>query len=100
MVVPTFGWRTWKGRGSRLLRDGEDETATVQVRESYGGPTAGYIFIRVYRETEEHAGYTIIALNEKNDIAAVANGLKNDQAWQNVHAALRAKGVNSQPEGE
>lgn len=98
MAIPTFGWRTWKAFGSRLMRDENDDSASVQVRESYSGPTAGYIFVRIYRETEDHAGYTIIALNERNDIAAVANGEKNARAWENVHAALRAKGVDSQPE--
>jgi hypothetical protein len=98
MAVPTFGWRTLKAVGTRLMRDENDESLSVQTRESYSGPTKGYIFIRVYSETDDHKGYTIIALNEKRDIAAIANGEKNAQTWDHIHAALRAKGVNSQPE--
>lgn len=98
MAVPTFGWRTLKAVGTRLMRDKDDEALSVQARESYSGPTKGYLFIRVYSETEHHTGYTIIALNENRDIAAIANGTKNASTWDNIHAALRAKGVDSQPE--
>jgi hypothetical protein len=94
MSVPTYGWRTFKAAGenagTRLMPDGEDETRTFQVRESYSGPAEGYTFIRIWREGQ---GYTILALNERDDIAAMAFAKKNAQAWDNIHAALKQKGI-------
>jgi hypothetical protein len=94
MAVPTYGWRTFKARGeeagTRLMRDGEDEALTFQVRESYSGPTAGFTFLRIYREGK---GYTILALDGDNRVAAMAFGEKNAQAWDNIHAAMRVKGL-------
>ncbi len=97
MSTPTYGWRTLKAAGekagTRLMRDGTDETLSIQARESYSGPTAGYLFLRIWREDQ---GYTIMAFDGAGSLAAMAFGKKNAQAWDNIHAALREKGIDSQ----
>jgi hypothetical protein len=75
------------------MRDGTDETLSIQARESYSGPTAGYLFLRVWREDQ---GYSIMAFDDAGNLAAMAFGKKNAQAWDNIHAALREKGIDSQ----
>lgn len=94
MANPTYGWRTLKAAGakagSRLMRDGTDETLTIQARESYSGPTAGFLFLRIWRE---EVGYQIIAFDDTGAIHATAHGKKDQQAWDNIHAALSIKGI-------
>lgn len=34
MAHPTYGFRTLKGKGSRLLRDADDDWLNVQAREA------------------------------------------------------------------
>lgn len=91
---PTYGWRTLKAAGknagTRLMPDGEDETFTIQARQSYSGPTVDYTFIRIWRED---TGYQIIAMDEKGAIEAVAYGKKDQQVWDNILASLNQKGI-------
>lgn len=54
--------------------------------------TAGYLFLRIWREGQ---GYTIMAFDSAGSLSAMAFGKKNAQAWDNIHAALREKGIDS-----
>jgi hypothetical protein len=79
------------------MRDPEDESRSIQVREGYSGWKKDMTFIRLYRGVGgEFAGpssfYTILALDDKDNIVAVATGRRDADVWTNVFAALRNKG--------
>lgn len=48
MTHPTYGFRTFKGQGSRLLRDTDNDWVNVQAREGTAGWKKGLLFIRLY----------------------------------------------------
>ncbi len=48
MAHPTFGFLTFKGKGSRLLRGADDDWVNVQTREGVSGWKKGLLFTRHY----------------------------------------------------
>jgi hypothetical protein len=80
------------------MRDPEDESRSIQVREGYSGWKVGMTFLRLYRGGAggKFAGagtfYTILALNENDDLVATATGRRDADVWSNIFAALRHKG--------
>jgi hypothetical protein len=45
MAHPTFGFRTFKGQGSRLLRDTDNDWVNIQAREGTAGWKKGLLLL-------------------------------------------------------
>lgn len=99
MAHPTFGFRTFKGRGSRLLRDEDNDWVNVQVREGTSGWKKGLLFTRHYSYQETgadgaHHLYRYECMRLKGmDSLATAFGRRSDEARENLYADLKRKGV-------
>jgi hypothetical protein len=95
MSTPTMGWKTFKAHGgSRLMREPDDDSRHVQVREGYSGWKKGLTFIRLWNYTPRSPSgfYTIICLNQEDEIVATATGVRDSQVWTAIFANLRNKG--------
>jgi hypothetical protein len=100
MGHPTFGFRTFKGFGSRLLRDEDNDWVNIQAREGTSGWKQGLLFLRTYAYQEKTpAGgaqhlyrYECVRLKGL-DLLSVAYGRTNDEARDNLYADLKRKGV-------
>lgn len=99
MAHPTFGFRTFKGRGSRLLRDEDNDWVNVQVREGTSGWKKGLLFTRHYAYQEKGANgaqhlyrYECLRLKRLDSIAT-AFGRTNDEARSALYDDLKRKGI-------
>jgi hypothetical protein len=99
MANPTKGFRTFKGRGSRLLRDEDDDWVNVQAREGTSGWKKGLLFTRHYAYQEKGMNpaqhlyrYECIRLKGLDSVAT-AFGKTNDEARDNLYDDLKRKGV-------
>lgn len=99
MANPTFGFRTLKGQGSRLLRDLPDnDWVNVMTKEGTSGWKDGLIFTRHYVYYDGVNGkqhlYRIDVLDARNglDLVATGFGAKSDDAWQAAYDDLKRKG--------
>ena len=100
MAHPTFGFRTLKGFGSRLLRDKDNDWLNIQAREGTSGWKNGLLFLRAYAYQEKTpAGgaqhlyrYQCLRLRGLDEVA-VAFGRTNDDARNNLYDDLKRKGV-------
>jgi len=104
MAHPTYGFRTLKGQGSRLLRSEDDDWVSVQAREGLTGWKRGLLFTRHYSYQDGGANgaqhlYRFECLRLKGlDVLAVAYGKTNDEARTSLYEDLKRKGV--MPVGE
>jgi len=101
MATPTYGFRTYKGKGSRLLptlEEGDKRYANVQARDGYSGWKDGLMFIRAYAYQDGGDGsghlYRVEAIRMRGlDSLAVGYGRTNGEAWSALYAALKTKGI-------
>src|SRR4051794_15569230 len=99
MSNPTHGFRTFKGRGSRLLRTEDDDWVNVLAREGTSGWKDGLLFTRHY--AYQHSGrngaqhlYRYECLRLKGlDSVALAFGRTDDEARSNLYEDLKRQGV-------
>jgi hypothetical protein len=106
MAHPTFGFRTLKGRGSRLVRSEDDDWINIQSREGMSGWKKGLLFTRhyAYQQAGQNGAqhlyrYECIRLNGLDSVA-VAFGKTNDEARDNLYEDLKRKGVMPTSEDE
>lgn len=99
MAHPTYGFRTFKGEGSRLLRDVEDDWVNVQAKEGYSGWKEGILFLRSYAWQPARQGgaghhlYRVEAIRLAGlDTVGVAHGRTAKDAWKHLYADLKRKG--------
>jgi hypothetical protein len=104
MAHPTYGFLTYKGSGSRLLRGVDDDWVNVQAREGQTGWKEGLLFTRHYAYQRDGANgaqhlyrYEATRL-EGLDRVAEAFGKTDDEARQALYEQLKRKGV--MPAGE
>lgn len=107
MAHPSYGFRTFKGHGSRLLRDTDNDWVNIQAREGTSGWKQGLLFVRVYcyQERTPAAGaqhlYRYECLRLRGlDLISVAYGRTNDDARNNLYADLKRKGIMPASETE
>jgi hypothetical protein len=108
MSQPTYGFRTFKGKGSRLLRDLPDnDWINLQAREGTSGWKKGILFTRTYAyqdaDGERQAGhlYRMEATRLKGlERIAEAYGRTSEEARSELYAELRRKGVMPAEEDE
>lgn len=101
MAHPTFGFRTYKGQGSRLLRDVPDnDWVNLQAKEGTSGWKDGLLFTRTYAYQEgtktRNAAhlYRVEATRLVGlDRIAEAHGRTSKEAWKALYDDLRRKGV-------
>jgi len=101
MAHPTFGFRTYKGQGSRLLRDVPDnDWGNLQAKEGTSGWKDGLLFTRTYAYQEASATrsaghlYRVEATRLSGlDRIAEAHGRTSKEAWSALYDDLRRKGV-------
>jgi hypothetical protein len=106
MPHPTYGFRTLKGIGSRLVRGEENDWVNVQAREGTSGWKDKLLFTRHYAYQHHGANgaqhlyrYECSALDGLTQIA-VAYGKTNDEARAALYADLQRKGVMPETEEE
>jgi hypothetical protein len=100
MAHPTFGFRTFKGFGSRLLRDEGNDWVNIQAREGTSGWKKGLLFLRTYsyQEATPAGGaqhlyrYECLRLRGLDSVGS-AFGRTNDDARNNLYEDLKRKGV-------
>jgi hypothetical protein len=99
MAHPTFGFRTFKGQGSRLLRDTDNDWVNIQAREGTAGWKKGLLFTRHYAYQEKGINgaqhlyrYECLRLIGL-DTVATAYGKTNDEARSRLYDVLKQKGV-------
>ena len=105
MAHPTYGFRTFKGIGSRLVRGEENDWVNVQAREGMDGWKKGLLFLRLYAYQDGRKGvpgrhlyrYECVRL-EGLEPVAVAHGRTNDEARASLYEDLRRKGVMPETE--
>ncbi len=107
---PTFGFRTLKGSGARLVRSVSVNSAGVKkdvddwvnymVKEGASGWKKGLSFERAYAyqprtaSSDAHHLYRMIVTRQKGlDVLCVAFGRTSEKAWENAYTALFEKGV-------
>jgi hypothetical protein len=100
MAHPTYGFRTYKGKGSRLLRDLPDnDWVNIQAREGTSGWKEGLLFTRTYAyQSGGPAGGHHLYRWEATRLAgldriAEAYGRTSDEARRALYADLKRKGV-------
>jgi len=110
MTHPTFGFRTLKGFGSRLVRSisvnasGKEEVSddwhNYMVKEGTSGWKKGLSFERAYAYQpasgvqEAHHLYRIIVTRQKGlDVLAIVYGRNNESVWHNTREILKEKGI-------
>lgn len=99
MAHPSYGFRTLKGRGSRLLRGEDDDWVNIQAREGLTGWKRGLLFTRHYAYQQHGANgaqhlyrYECMRL-QGLELVAIAFGATNDEARESLYADLKRKGV-------
>jgi hypothetical protein len=100
MAHPTYGFRTFKGIGSRLLRDTDNDWVNVQAREGTDGWKKGLLFVRLYAYQDARGKtpgrhlyrYECFRLRGLESVA-VAHGTTNDEARESLYEDLKRKGV-------
>jgi len=100
MAHPTFGFRTLKGIGSRLVRGEDNDWVNVQAREGQNGWKKGLLFLRIYAyQDKTPAGgaqhlyrYECVRLKGFESLA-LAHGRTNDEARTNLYDDLKRKGI-------
>jgi hypothetical protein len=100
MAHPTYGFRTFKGFGSRLVRGEENDWVNIQAREGTAGWKKGLLFLRLYAYQDGRSGvagrhlyrYECFRLRGLESVA-VSHGRTNDQARESLYEDLRRKGV-------
>jgi len=100
MAHQTFGFRTFKGFGSRLLRDKDNDWVNVQAKEGTSGWKKGLLFLRVYAyQDKTRVGkaqhlyrYECLRLRGFGQLA-VAHGRTDDEARYNLYDDLKRKGI-------
>ena len=108
MAHPTYGFRTFKGKGSRLLRDLPDnDWVNLQAREGTSGWKQGLLFTRTYAYQDavgdRPAGhlYRMEATRLKGlERVAEAYGRSSEEARQALYMQLKRKGVMPAEEEE
>lgn len=96
---PTYGFRTFKGSGSRLLRSEGDDWVNVQAKEGTSGWKDGLLFQRTYAYQKGGANgaqhlYRLEAIRlEGLETVATGYGKTSDEAWQFCYEQLKRKGV-------
>lgn len=105
MSNPTYGFRTLKGHGSRLVRGlsdrGEpDDWHNYLVREGTSGWKKGLSFERAYAYQDRtptsnaHHLYRVIVTRQQGlDVLCIAFGRTSDEARANAYEMLHRKGV-------
>jgi hypothetical protein len=90
-----MGWKTFKADGgSRLMRDGTDDSRHIQVREGTAGWKEGLTFVRLYRyrkDAENKTLYTLLCLDRNDSIIAIAKGNTDKAVWKAMYADLNAE---------
>lgn len=105
----TFGFRTLKGFGSRLVRgisvgptgaQEADDWHNYMVKEGMSGWKKNLSFERAYayqaasKTTKAHHLYRLIVTRQHGlELVCVVYGRTSDQAWINAYTALHTKGV-------
>jgi hypothetical protein len=105
----TFGFRTLKGHGSRLVRSitktasgsvEADDWHNYMVKEGTSGWKKGLSFERAYAYQEKRATtnahhlYRMIVTRQRGlDVLCLAFGRTSDEAWANAYEMLNRKGV-------
>jgi hypothetical protein len=101
MAHPTYGFRTYKGQGSRLLRDLPDnDWVNLQAREGTSGWKKGLLFTRTYAYQEPREGqpghhlyrYEVCRMRGLERVAE-AYGRTFKEAREALYADLKRKGV-------
>lgn len=96
---PTLGFRTFKGKGSRLLRGPDDDWVNVQVKEGYSGWKEGILFTRTFAYQEQGANgaqnlYRVEAIRLQGlDHLGEGYGVTSDEAWTALYDNLKRKGL-------
>jgi hypothetical protein len=106
---PSFGFRTLKGFGSRLVRgitvdangkNDADDWHNYMVKEGTSGWKKGLSFERAYayqprsKTSEAHHLYRMIVTRQQSlDVLCIAFGRTSDVAWRNAYTMLHEKGV-------
>jgi hypothetical protein len=99
MTNPTYGFRTLKGKGARLLRGEDDDWVNVLAREGLTGWKRGLLFTRHYAYQQQGTNgaqhlYRYECLRLKGlDQVAVAYGKKDEEAREALYRDLKRKGV-------
>lgn len=99
MSHPTYGFRTFKGKGSRLLRGADDDWVNIQAREGTSGWKDGILFTRTYSYQRsgvngaQHLYRWEATRLDGLDRIAEAYGKTSDEARHALYADLRRKGV-------
>jgi hypothetical protein len=104
MAKPKRGLKTFKGSGSRLLRDLPDnDWINVQSHEGIEDWKNGLLFTRHYAYQEKNGGrqgqhlYRLEALRHEGlEQVALAYGKTSDDAWDLLFESLKRKGVMPQ----
>jgi hypothetical protein len=105
----TFGFRTLKGFGSRLVRSvstspsgtqESDDWHNYMVKEGLSGWKRGLSFERAYAYQERsttanaHHLYRMTVTRQRGlDVLCIAFGRTSDEAWANAYEMLNRKGV-------
>lgn len=99
MAHPTYGFRTLKGKGARLLRGPEDDWVNVLAREGVTGWKKGLLFTRHYSYLKQGANgaqhlyrYECTRLDGLEQVA-IAYGRKDEEAREALYRDLKRKGV-------
>jgi hypothetical protein len=97
---PTYGFRTLKGKGSRLLRDLPDnDWINIQAREGTSGWKDGILFTRTYAYQNsgvngpQHLYRWEATRLDGLDHIAEAHGKTSDEARLALYADLKRKGL-------
>jgi hypothetical protein len=106
MAHPTYGFRTLKGRGARLLRGEDDDWVNVLAREGLSGWKKGLLFTRHYAYQQHGANgaqhlyrYECQRLNGLETVT-IAYGTKDAEAREALYRDLKRKGVMPETEEE
>jgi len=93
------GFRTFKGKGSRLLRGADDDWVNVQAHEGTSGWQDGVLLTRIYAYQRngvngaQHLYRWEATCLDGLDRIAEAHGKTSDEALYALFADLRRKGV-------
>src|SRR4051794_22787125 len=101
MAHPTYGFRTFKGQGSRLLRSLPDnDWVNIQAREGTSGWKEGLLFTRTYAYQDATTAkpaqhlYRMEATRLRGlERIAEAYGRTSKEARDELYEQLRKKGV-------
>lgn len=107
MAHQSFGFRTLKGIGARLVRNEDDDWLNIKAREGTAGWKEGLLFLRTYsyqHRTPQGGAqhlYRYDCIRQKGlDLIATAFGRTDEIARENLYADLIRKGVKPDDEVE